>query len=1088
MNKKKRYTVMALSALLMASAMPHFTFAHALAAQSAAAEQVDNAKPWTFWYWMYGAVSKAGIHADLVGMKNVGLGGTYLMPIRGVDERPEYKGEARQLSPKFWEMVDYSLQQADSLGLDMGIHICDGFALAGNPSILPEESMQKVVWTDTIMNGGKKLESMMLRQPESYKDGKLQPAGSLGGYYEDIAAFAIRQKEVPQVFKPVKIEHTEGVTTNKGYYLASKPSSITYTFAKPVTVRSMTVKPNGNNVQSQRLLVQASDDGVNFRDVKQLVPPRQGWQNTQRDYTFSIPTTTARYFRFYWTPEGTEPGAEDMDAAKWKPLLKLESVSLSNQPMINQYEGKSGAIWRIEADASATSETFPMTDVVRLKMDGDRVVGAIVNGSVVNKLPKGTWRLLRMGHTSTGQTNETAGDGKGLEIDKFSPSAVKKLFASWYELFLKRPHADVVKYLHIDSWECGSQNWGYQFAEEFKARRGYDLVPYLPVMAGVPLESATKYEQVLKDIRLTINDLVNEKFFKTFTELAREYDLKVSHESIAPTFPADGLQHYQYADHPMGEYWLNSPTHDKPNDMLDAISGAHIYHKNIVQAEGFTEVRGVWNETPVMLKPMLDRNLALGMNKLFFHVTAHNPWLDRKPGMTLDGIGLFFQRDNTWYPEARGFVDYVTMCQRWLQQGRPVVDIAVFTGEDIPSRSLTPDKLVPMLPGVFGAERVASEKKRMANEGIPMEESPVKVVHSANIIDLKDWCNALHGYKYDSMNKDALLRWNVDEEARANHPDKQNYRILVVPQQQLSAEVKAKIEQLREAGIVIIDKPYEASDFSKYGISPDVILPENMDYAHRYVWSLQEKKDIYFLTNQEDKERKVTATFRTPTTALRQVVNLSLPAYGSAFVILSDKDGVKVINQSGREMKNDEGFDFTEEYPREQVLDGKWNVHFDDIRQDRTVSLPFDWSKADNEKMKYYSGHATFTTSFDWQVETAKEGSSSKKDKAEQSAKSAEGYVKICLGKVGDLARVSVNGKTCGYAWTYPYEVYVPKSALLQGKNTLQVVVANTWHNALQGADEGKAPFSGIWTNAKFRTKSKDLLPAGLFSPVKIMY
>ncbi len=41
--------------------------------------------------------------------------------------------------------------------------------------------------------------------------------------------------------------------------------------------------------------------------------------------------------------------------------------------------------------------------------------------------------------------------------------------------------------------------------------------------------------------------------------------------------------------------------------MLDAVSGAHIYNKNIVQAEGFTEVRGVSNETPAMLKPMLDR-------------------------------------------------------------------------------------------------------------------------------------------------------------------------------------------------------------------------------------------------------------------------------------------------------------------------------------------------------------------------------------------------------------------------------------------------------------------------------------------------
>ena len=79
---------------------------------------------------------------------------------------------------------------------------------------------------------------------------------------------------------------------------------------------------------------------------------------------------------------------------------------------------------------------------------------------------------------------------------------------------------------------------------------------------------------------------------------------------------SDGLLHYQKVDLPMGEFWLNSPTHDKPNDMLDAISGAHIYGKNIIQAEGFTEVRGTWDEHPGMLKALLDRNYALGINRL----------------------------------------------------------------------------------------------------------------------------------------------------------------------------------------------------------------------------------------------------------------------------------------------------------------------------------------------------------------------------------------------------------------------------------------------------------------------------------------
>jgi len=41
----------------------------------------------------------------------------------------------------------------------------------------------------------------------------------------------------------------------------------------------------------------------------------------------------------------------------------------------------------------------------------------------------------------------------------------------------------------------------------------------------------------------------------------------------------------------------------------------------------------------------------------------------------------------------------------------------------------------------------------------------------------------------------------------------------------------------------------------------------------------------------------------------------------------------------------------------------------------------------------------------------------------------------------------------------------------------------NTWANALRGADQDKAPFEGIWTNAKFRLPGDGLLPAGWMGP-----
>ena len=633
MNSKKRYMVIALLALLVVSAMAYN----------------DEAKPWTFWNWKYGSVSRPDIHADLTGMKNVGMGGIWLMPVREAGECLEFQDGVAQLSPEFWKMMDYSFQLADSLDFDMGIHV-----LPGNPLVLPAESMQKVVWTDTIVKGGKKIEGLQMWQPESYKDGKMQSAGSEGGYYQDIAAFAIR------------------------------------------------------------------------------------------------------------------------------------------------FKGKTGPAWRNATDSAARSEAVPMTDVLPLKMEGGMVMGVMVNGILQNKLPKGSWCLLRMGHTSTGQTHATDGKGMGLEVDRFSPAAVKKLFDSWYAPLLNRPHGDVVSYLYIDPREWGSQNWGCQFAEEFKVRRGYDLIPYLPVMAGVPLESASRYEQVQNDIRLTIEELVKEKFFQTFTRLAEEQYVGVSCEPI--------------------------PRTDHPDDMFRAVSRAHIYNENPVQAVACTGNYGARNGTPALLKPLIDRHLALGINR------------------------FIFQHDIVRHPEARGFIDYITMCQHYLQQGRPVVDIAVFHPSGTPAQ--------------------------------------------------KNSYRAPRGYKYDLMNKDALLKWNFEYSPKGKLPGNQDYRILVVsqPDSSLSAEIKAKLEELREEGIVIIDKPYQAKNFSQYGIDPDVILPENMDYAHRLVLEATGRKDIYFLINQENKERQITATFRTGTSRIRQIVNLNLPAYGSVFVILSNRDDMQIIS------------------------------------------------------------------------------------------------------------------------------------------------------------------------------------------------
>ena len=212
-----------------------------------------------------------------------------------------------------------------------------------------------------------------------------------------------------------------------------------------------------------------------------------------------------------------------------------------------------------------------------------------------------------MGHTSTGFKNN-GGKGSGLQCDKFNPTVVRLQFDKWFGEAIRQAGPElapnVLQVFHVDSWECGSQNWSPVFEEEFNKRRGYSLRVYLPAMAGIPVENVDVSERFLSDIRKTIAELVVADFYGTLSNLVHSKGFLFSSECVAPTMMSYGLQHFDAVDLPTGEFWLRSPTNDKLNDMLDAVSGAHIYGKNIVQSEVFTEVKMSWDEHPGILKSL----------------------------------------------------------------------------------------------------------------------------------------------------------------------------------------------------------------------------------------------------------------------------------------------------------------------------------------------------------------------------------------------------------------------------------------------------------------------------------------------------
>src|SRR5262249_9159488 len=152
------------------------------------------------------------------------------------------------------------------------------------------------------------------------------------------------------------------------------------------------------------------------------------------------------------------------------------------------------------------------------------------DGELAWVIPNGQWTVLRFGHTCTGVENAPAPKtGRGLECDKLSPSGIDANFRGFMAKLIVdcsiTPGAGNLGLVatHIDSWENGAQNWSDNLPAEFAARRGYALLPFLPVLTGRVIESIEVSERLLWDLRQTVSELVIENYAGRMRDLAHAH-------------------------------------------------------------------------------------------------------------------------------------------------------------------------------------------------------------------------------------------------------------------------------------------------------------------------------------------------------------------------------------------------------------------------------------------------------------------------------------------------------------------------------------------------------------------------------------
>jgi len=429
------------------------------------------------------------------------------------------------------------------------------------------------------------------------------------------------------------------------------------------------------------------------------------------------------------------------------------------------------AAYEVGGVGGPSRERLPGEMVIDQKQLVDLSAHMDADGRVSWNAPEGRWTIVRFGHTSTGVENAPAPlSGRGLECDKLSAAGIEANFSGMMAklaadtgIVARGLKAGLVA-THIDSWENGSQNWTARMSEEFKQRRGYDLLPYLPVLTGRVVGSLEISERFLWDLRQTVSELVIQNYAGRMRELAHANGMRFTVEAYGS--PCDSIAYAAQADEPMGEFWTPSGAIETCRAMASA---GHVYGKRIIAAESFTSGdKEKWREHPALLKTHGDQAFCEGINRFVFHRYALQPWREeRRPGMTMGPWGQHYERTETWWDWTPAWHEYLARCQFLLRQGLFVADIC----------HLQPEA-PPQGPG---------DHKR-------------------------------GGYAWDECTADAVLTRMSVKDGRIVLPDGMSYSVLALSgARDMTPRLLRKLKDLVEAGTTVLGpKPLYSPSLSNY--------------------------------------------------------------------------------------------------------------------------------------------------------------------------------------------------------------------------------------------------------------------------------
>jgi alpha-L-rhamnosidase len=1063
----------------------------------------DSAKPRTWWHWTNGNVTEDGITKDLEWMKRVGIGGFQLVDVAsGNGQIVEPK--INFATPEWYHAVTHSAQLAKDLNLEMSIFSCAGWSEAGGPWVTQDMAMKRLVWSQTEVNGS--AGNIKLPEPPSNEGPVRDARGGTPGdpnFYRDSAVIAYRTPaaEVSMASLHPKVTTNNGPidastllddSLNTGITIASpkdgRPAWLQYEFTQPFTARALSFGARGR-IPVGRIL--ASDDGVTFRTLADSPGP-QGYHGASIR-TFAFPAATAKFFRIEFDRTGLSP-AEVIHGASTEPPptrgggapeaagYGVTEAIFYSDARVNRWEDKGafGSLMDVyevvPTPAAPAAAEISRADIVNLtgKMDKD--------GTLHWEAPAGHWTILRMGYAPTGARNRpSVPAGSGLEVDKLSAKYAAEYFKDYIDPLQKNLGdllGPITHYMTMDSWEAGMQNWTDDMIPEFTRRRGYDPTPYLPVLAGHVVENSDVSDRFLWDFRRTLADMYAEDFYGTMDDELHKKGMELYSEAsgVALEIPEDTLLNKSHVDIPMAEFWVRAlhPESMYNVDVRGAASTAHVYGKPLVATESFT---GGGYEAPYTLKKIADYWFTQGVNRLVFHTSAQQP-LDTKPGNTM--VGTHINRNITWAEQAKPFMTYVARVSYMLQQGRPTADLAYLLPEGAPSTMpFWGDGLQPAPPPGYDYDYF--------NTDILLHHTTVTADGHVHV----DGSNKMpEGMSYrvlmlpptTQMTPEVLQKIHnlVAAGATVVGP-----RPLASPSLLHYPEADSQVTTLAtdiwgDMDGVTLNQHSFGKGMTYWGLTVDEVLTRlkaapdfaaggSLDNPPAWVHRHTPDAEIYFVANQADTPVHLDARFRIAgkdvqvwrpmdgeisgksvayTTGARidqrtgnrqPGLQPALYSTDASFTTvpldLAERESVFVVFRNAAAAPTRTATPAAE--TKLTTVTGPWTLTFPPkFGAPASIQMPTltSWTDSSTDGVKYFSGTATYTKTITASPAWFKPGH----------------HIYIDLGKVRDIAEVSVNGNSAGIVWAPPYRVDVT-NALKPGPNKLEIKVTNEWTNRQMG-------------------------------------